>query len=203
MLASSTDYGWNDIGYHANHSAVGYFNSANPSGEQTTNGAAGMMRTPTLDQLAHEGRKLESYYVQPLCSPTRSTIMTGRYPSHTGIGPDVLVENVPYGAPAREVFMAEYIKKVGYKTHAVGSEFKQLRVSPGPVSSQIDCPCTEWHLGKCDNRYMATYRGFDSYMGYLDGVRRSLLPTIAQARAALGALRKSNPLTPLARVCCQ
>ena len=107
MLAPSTDYGWNDIGYHANHSAVGYFNSANPSGEQTTNGAAGMMRTPTLDQLAHEGRKLESYYVQPLCSPTRSTIITGRYPSHTCIGPDVLVENVPYGAPAREVFMAE------------------------------------------------------------------------------------------------
>lgn len=41
-----------------------------------------------------QGRKLESYYVQPLCSPTRTTIMTGRYAAHTGIGPDVLVENV-------------------------------------------------------------------------------------------------------------
>lgn len=54
-----------------------------------------------------------------------------RYPSHTGIGPDVLVENVPYGVPAREVFIAEYLKKAGYKTHAVG----------------------KWHLGKCDDRY--------------------------------------------------
>lgn len=89
------------------------------------------MRTPTLDQLAYEGRKLEGYYVQPLCSPTRSTIMTGRYPSHSGIGPDVLVENVPYGTPAREVFIAEYIKKAGYKTHAVGSEFEQLRATQG------------------------------------------------------------------------
>ena len=56
-----------------------------------------MMRTPHLDRLAAEGVKLESYYVQPLCTPTRATIMTGRYPSHTGMGPDVIVENVPYG----------------------------------------------------------------------------------------------------------
>jgi arylsulfatase A-like enzyme len=39
----------------------------------------------------------------------------------------------------------------GYKTHAIG----------------------KWHLGKCDDRYMATYRGFDSYMGYLDGTNRA------------------------------
>lgn len=80
MLAD--DYGWNDIGYHANHSATGYYNSANPSGEQTTNAFAGMMRTPHLDQLASEGRKLESYYVQPLCSPTRSTIMCVHHAVH-------------------------------------------------------------------------------------------------------------------------
>jgi arylsulfatase A-like enzyme len=45
--------------------------------------------------------------------------MTGRYASHTGIGPDVLVENVPFGVPGREVFMPAYLKKAGYKTHAV------------------------------------------------------------------------------------
>ena len=72
---AAAQYGWNDIGYHANHSAVGYYNVANPSGIQTTNPAAGMMRTPHLDLLASEGRKLENYYVQPLCSPTRGTIM--------------------------------------------------------------------------------------------------------------------------------
>ena len=52
-------------------------------------GAAGVeLQTPVLDRLAAEGAKLENYYVQPLCSPTRGTFMTGRYPSHTGIGPD-------------------------------------------------------------------------------------------------------------------
>ena len=127
--------------------AYRYYNGANPSGEQTTNPAAGMMRTPHLDQLASEGIKLESYYVQPLCTPTRATIMTGRYPSHTGMGPDVLVENVPYGVPGREVFVAEYLKKAGYMTHAVG----------------------KWHLGACDARYMPTYRGFDSFQGYMHG----------------------------------
>ena len=76
LFVLADDYGWNDIGYHANHSAQGYYNSANPSGEATTNEAAGMMRTPTLDTLAAEGVKLESYYVQPLCSPTRSTIVS-------------------------------------------------------------------------------------------------------------------------------
>ena len=149
LFLLTDDYCWNDIGYHANHSAVGYYNGANPSGEPTTSAAAGMMRTPHLDGLAAEGRKLESYYVQPLCSPTRSALMTGRYPSHTGIGPDVLVENVPYGVPARETFVAEVLKQAGYATHAVG----------------------KWHLGKCDDRYEATYRGFDSYMGYLDGAQ--------------------------------
>ena len=58
---------------------------------------AAALRSPTV-----QGRKLESYYVQPLCSPTRTTIMTGRYAAHTGIGPDVLVENVSdTGRPAR------------------------------------------------------------------------------------------------------
>jgi arylsulfatase B/arylsulfatase I/J len=132
LFVLADDYGWNDIGYHANHSAQGYYNGANPSGEQTTNPAAGMMRTPTLDMLAAEGVKLESYYVQPLCSPTRSTIMTGRYASHTGIGPDVLVENVPFGVPGREVFIGEYLKKAGYKTHAVGKVSADDRQA-GPV----------------------------------------------------------------------
>lgn len=63
--------------------------------------------------------------------------MTGRYPSHSGIGPDVIVENVPYGTPAREVFMAEYIKKAGYKTHAVGSEFEQLHATQGCLAHRL------------------------------------------------------------------
>ena len=38
------------------------------------------IKTPNLDQIASGGTILKSFYVQPVCSPTRSTLMTGRYP---------------------------------------------------------------------------------------------------------------------------
>ena len=50
------DYGWNDIGYHGSE-----------------------IKTPNLDALAAGGVKLENYYVQPICTPTRSQLMSGRY----------------------------------------------------------------------------------------------------------------------------
>ena len=50
------DYGWRDIGYHES-----------------------IIKTPNLDALASEGVKLENYYVQPMCTPTRSQLMSGRY----------------------------------------------------------------------------------------------------------------------------
>jgi hypothetical protein len=75
LLIVADDYGWNDVGYHTDPTATGYHNSANPDGVPVTNAAAGVMKTPTIDRLASEGKKLENYYVQPLCSPTRSTIM--------------------------------------------------------------------------------------------------------------------------------
>ena len=124
--------------YHTDPNAKGYLNTANPHGHPVTNAAAGIMRTPVLDRLASEGKKLEAYYVQPLCSPvspsseiscadlpilylkTRSTIMTGRYQSHTGIGPNVIVTYNPYGLPAREVLLPALLKDAGYATHAVG-----------------------------------------------------------------------------------
>jgi arylsulfatase A-like enzyme len=93
LFVVADDYGWNDVGYHTNQSAAGYLNTANPDGHPVSSKTAGVMRTPTIDQLASEGIKLESYYVQPLCSPTRATIMTGRYVQHHGIGPSVIVSS--------------------------------------------------------------------------------------------------------------
>ena len=147
LLILADDYGWNDVGYHTDPNTVGYHNSANPDGNPVANAAAGIMKTPTIDRLANEGMKLENYYVQPLCSPTRSTVMTGRYPSHTGIGPSVIVIYNPFGVPAKETMLPALLKDAGYATHMVG----------------------KWHLGACDNRYEPTYRGFDSFMGYLAG----------------------------------
>ncbi|HUT90479.1 MAG TPA: sulfatase-like hydrolase/transferase, partial [Thermoguttaceae bacterium] len=41
------------------------------------------IKTPNLDKLAREGSILKSFYVQPVCSPTRAVLMTGRYPTQT------------------------------------------------------------------------------------------------------------------------
>lgn len=139
LLVIADDYGWNDIGYHQNQPS-----SANPQGLQTTDTA---IQTPHLDRLAAQGRKLENYYVQPVCSPTRGTIMTGRYPSHTGIGPAVIQPPYPYAMPAAEVLLPQKFKEAGYQTAMVG----------------------KWHLGFCDERYTPTFRGFDSFTGYLLG----------------------------------
>ena len=56
VFVLADDYGYHDIGYHGSR-----------------------IRTPVLDQLASEGVKLENYYVQPICTPTRSQLMSGRY----------------------------------------------------------------------------------------------------------------------------
>ena len=50
------DFGWNDVGFHGSK-----------------------IKTPHLDKLASEGVRLENYYVQPICSPTRSQLLSGRY----------------------------------------------------------------------------------------------------------------------------
>ena len=56
LLILADDFGWHDIGYHGSE-----------------------IKTPALDQLAGEGVKLERYYVQPICTPSRSQLMSGRY----------------------------------------------------------------------------------------------------------------------------
>lgn len=59
MLAD--DLGWIDVGFHGSK-----------------------INTPIIDSLAKEGVILDNYYVQPVCTPARGALMTGRYPIHTG-----------------------------------------------------------------------------------------------------------------------
>ena len=57
------DFGWNDVGYHNSE-----------------------IKTPNLDALSATGVRLENYYVQPLCTPSRNQLMTGRYQVGTPLG---------------------------------------------------------------------------------------------------------------------
>lgn len=56
LFILADDYGYHDIGYHGSE-----------------------IKTPNLDKLAADGVKLENYYIQPICTPTRSQLLSGRY----------------------------------------------------------------------------------------------------------------------------
>ena len=77
------------------------------------------IRTPNIDQLAKEGAILKSYYVQPVCSPTRSALMTGRYATHTGVY-NVVRPGAPWGLPLNERLLPQALKEVGYTTAITG-----------------------------------------------------------------------------------
>ena len=61
------------------------------------------LSTPNLDKLATEGLKLENYYVQQLCSPTRTQLLTGRYLIRYGLQKSIIRPTEPRGIPLRMV----------------------------------------------------------------------------------------------------
>eukprot|EP01084_Bolivina_argentea_P025305 47050_1 len=104
------------------------------------------IHTPNIDSLRQQGQFLSYYYGQPLCSPTRSTIMTGAFPLHTGVN-TVIKPSFSYGVPLQFKFLPKVLYENGYATHCVG----------------------KWHLGYYKWSYTPTFRGFMSYYGYLNG----------------------------------
>lgn len=102
----------------------------------------GRNRTPELDRMAMEGRKLTSYYAAPVCSPSRSALMTGCYPKRVLPIPGVLFPGAEVGLNPADPTIAEVLKSAGYVTAAIG----------------------KWHLGD-QKPFLPTSRGFDTYLG--------------------------------------
>ena len=104
------------------------------------------IKTPNLDKLAAGGAVLESLYVQPVCSPTRAALMTGRYATHTGVY-TIVRPNAKWGLPLGERILSTALKEAGYETAITG----------------------KWHLGEFDRAYLPTSRGFDHQYGHYFG----------------------------------
>ena len=86
--------------------------------------------TPQIDQLAKSGAILANNYVQPVCSPTRACLLTGRYPTHTGVY-NIITPGASWGLPLNETTLADALKANGYQTAITGklddpSETKNL-----------------------------------------------------------------------------
>ena len=77
------------------------------------------IRTPNIDRLAKAGAVLEHLYVQPVCSPTRSALLTGRYPTRTGVY-SIVTPHAPWGLPLQERTLADALRPAGYSTAIVG-----------------------------------------------------------------------------------
>ncbi len=104
------------------------------------------IRTPHLDRMASEGQKWTSFYAaDPVCTPSRAGLLTGRYPIRNGMtsAPQaVLFPNSTGGLPAAEITIAEMLKQRDYATGCFG----------------------KWHLGHRPE-FLPTTQGFDTYFG--------------------------------------
>jgi arylsulfatase A-like enzyme len=105
------------------------------------------IKTPNIDGIAARGAKLEQFYVQPVCSPTRAALMTGRYPMRHGLQVGVVRPWAQYGLPLDERTLAQALKEAGYTTAI----------------------CGKWHLGHFQPEYLPTKRGFEHQYGHYNG----------------------------------
>ncbi|XP_063305240.1 arylsulfatase A-like [Pelobates fuscus] len=101
--------------------------------------------TPNLDLMASRGLRFKDFYsAAPVCSPSRASLLTGRYPSRTGVFPGVFYPSSRGGLPHSEVTIAELLQSQGYETAIVG----------------------KWHVGLgLNGTFLPTQQGFQHFLG--------------------------------------
>ena len=124
LFILADDLGYNDIGYNNKK-----------------------ILTPNINKLYKESTPLKNYYVQPICTPTRSTLMTGRSQIHIGLQHGYIKLRQPNSIPLDEKLLSNYFQDCGFETNLVG----------------------KWHNGFYTEKATPRFRGFDNFLGYLGG----------------------------------
>ena len=101
------------------------------------------LKTPNFDELAKTGLVLNRHYVYMYCSPSRASLLTGRWPHHAHQWN--LPSNAAVGTNINMTMLPAKLKQAGYHTHMVG----------------------KWHQGFFDPAFLPINRGFDTSSGFL------------------------------------
>ncbi|XP_043603909.1 arylsulfatase B-like [Bombus pyrosoma] len=136
IVIMADDLGWNDVSFHG----------------------ADQIPTPNIDALAYNGVILQRHYVLPICTPSRTAFLTGRYPIRTGMQGYPLKAGEERAIPLSNTLLPEYLRKLGYATHLVG----------------------KWHVGYYSDYHTPAHRGFDTFLGYYNGYITYFNHTIEQ-----------------------
>jgi arylsulfatase A-like enzyme len=123
LIILADDMGWRDVSYNGSE-----------------------IRTPNIDALATDGLVLGRFYAQPTCSPTRSSLMTGRSALRNGVLLPIDKNNWQ-GLPLNIKILPQYFKDADYQTALIG----------------------KWHLGHAYRQQLPNARGFDYSYGHLLG----------------------------------
>mmetsp|Transcript_7368 Transcript_7368/g.10983 ORF Transcript_7368/g.10983 Transcript_7368/m.10983 type:complete len:623 (-) Transcript_7368:207-2075(-) len=121
------DLGYNSVGYNAHDlTAV----------------------TPFLTSLAKGGVVLSNYYAQEVCTPSRASLLTGRYPVSLGMQYEEILSDSMWGLNTSETLLPEVLRDMSaYKSYAIG----------------------KWNIGHYTPEMLPTARGFDHFIGYMNG----------------------------------
>jgi phosphoglycerol transferase MdoB-like AlkP superfamily enzyme len=78
-----------------------------------------MIPTPNIDKLAHKGIIFDWHYSHPTCTPSRASLMTGKYSCDVGL-PFAMLAKSPAGLPLHVRTMPQLLREQGYSAHMIG-----------------------------------------------------------------------------------
>lgn len=125
----------------------------------------GLIPTPNIDSLAHNGLRYTNFHTTGVCSPTRTALLTGRnhHSAHVGSNAGAATPGYDRVIPFEKGFVSETLREQGYSTFAVG----KWHLTPKRDQTQAG-PFTRWPVG----------RGFEKYFGFLGGATDQYRPIL-------------------------